>query len=62
MARPLPTNSGTITSYLLRAATALQVGVYEFNDGDIEDTEAFKGIEAATKEIERLARALKRTF
>jgi hypothetical protein len=62
MARPLPTNTGIITAGLLRAAVALQVGVYEFKDGDIEDTEAFKGIEAAAKEIERLTRALKKTF
>jgi hypothetical protein len=61
MAKPLPTNTGVITSGLLRAATALQVGVYEFRDAEI-DTEALKGIEAAAKEIERLVRALKKTF
>ena len=62
MAKPLPTNTGVITSDLLRASTALQVGVYEFKEGSVEDTEAFKGIEAAAKEIERLVKALKRTF
>lgn len=62
MAQPLPTNTGIITARLLRAAVALQVGVYEFKDADIDDTEAMKGIETAAKEIERLVRALKRTF
>ena len=62
MARYLPTNTGVITAELLRAAVALQVGVYEFKDGNIEDTEAFKGIEAAAKEIERYTRALRKTF
>jgi len=62
MAQPLPTNTGIITAGLLRAAVALQMGVYEFKDGDIDDTESMKGIEAAAKEIERLTRALKKTF
>lgn len=62
MAQALPTNTGVITSGLLRAAVALQVVVYEFKDGDVEDTEALKGIEAVGKEIERLIRALKKTF
>ena len=61
MARALPTNSGVITDGLLRAATALQVGVYEYKDGD-DDVLAMKGIETTVKEIERLARALRRTF
>ena len=62
MPKPLPTNTGIITDGLLRAAVALQVGVYEFKDGNIEDTEAFKGIEAAAKEIERYTRSLRKTF
>jgi hypothetical protein len=62
MAQALPTNTGVITAGLLRAATALQVGVYEFKDSALDDTEAFKSIEAAAKEIERLTRALKKTF
>jgi hypothetical protein len=60
MAQALPTNTGVITAGLLRAAVALQVGVYEFREGD--DTIAMKGIEAAAKEIERLVRALRKTF
>jgi hypothetical protein len=62
MAQSLPTNTGVITAGLLRAAVALQVGVYEFKDGNIDDTEAMKGIESAAKEIERLVRALRKTF
>ena len=62
MAHTLPTNTGVITAGLLQAATSLQVGVYEFKAGNISDTEAFKGIEAAAKEIERLVRALRKTF
>ena len=62
MAQPLPTNTGIITARLLRAAVALQVGVYEFKEGSIEDTEAMKGIEVAAKEIERLVRALRKVF
>jgi hypothetical protein len=62
MAQALPTNTGVITAGLLKAAVALQVGVYEFNGGGIDDTEAMKGIEAASKEIERLTRALRKTF
>jgi hypothetical protein len=62
MGQPLPTNTGIITARLLKAAVALQVGVYEFKEGTIDDTEAFKGIEAAAKEIERLTRALRKTF
>ena len=61
MAQSLPTNTGVITAGLLRAAVALQVGVYEFKDSD-DDTLALRGIEAAAKEIERLVRALKKTF
>lgn len=62
MARALPTNTGVIKAGLLRSATALQVGVYEFGDGVIDDTKALEGIESAAKEIERLVRALKKTF
>ena len=60
MPKPLPTSEVQITSGLLRAATSLQVAVYEYNGADISDAEAMKGIEAASKEIERLTRALKR--
>ena len=62
MAQPLPTNAGVITAGLLRAATALQLGVYEFKDSVLDDTKAFQGIEVAAKEIERLVRALRKTF
>jgi hypothetical protein len=61
MASALPTNTGVITAGLLKAAVALQVGVYEFKEGD-DDTIGMKGIEAAAKEIERLTRALRMTF
>ena len=60
MAKPLPTSEALITSGLLRAATSLQVAVYEYNGSDVSDLEAIKGVEAASKEIERLTRALKK--
>ena len=60
MPKPLPTSEAQITSGLLRAATSLQVAVYEYLNSDVSDAEAVKGVEAASKEIERLTRALNR--
>lgn len=60
MAKPLPTSESAITSGLLRSATALQVAVYEYLGADISDKEAIKGIETASKEIERFTRAIKK--
>ena len=62
MPKPLPTNEAMILKDLLRAATSLQVGVYEYEGSDVSDLESIKGIQAATKEIERLTRALVRVF
>jgi hypothetical protein len=62
MAKSLPIKIGVIMAGLLKAAVWLMVGVYEFCDANIAATDAFKRIEAAAKEIERLVRALKKTF
>ena len=58
MPKPLPTSEFVITSGLLRAATSLQVAVYEYLGSDVSDVIAIKGVKAASKEIERLTRAL----
>lgn len=62
MAKPLPTSTPIILDGLLRSAVALQIAVYEFRDSQIDDTEALRGVESATKSIERFTRALRNTF
>lgn len=61
MTKPLPTSTPVITDGILRAACALQSAVYEFMDGDINDTQAVDAIERCSKAIDRLARALRKT-
>jgi hypothetical protein len=60
MAKPLPTSDAVITRDLLRAATSLQIAVYEYLDSQVSDVEAVKGIEEASKQITRLTVAIKR--
>jgi phosphopantothenate synthetase len=62
MPKPLPTSTPVITDGILRAAAALVVAVYEFKDADIDDMQAMANIESISKAIDRLTRALRKTF